>query len=106
VPRDTPGFNVLRRIPMIGGRFTYEIAIEDLPPASIGIVGQSWRRLGAMQKRLSVRRLQMGGCASAWLSARLQMMCDSRHPAQHLRVSCRPPGNREDADAVRIMPAA
>ena len=29
VDKGTPGFNVLRRIPMIGGAYTYEIALED-----------------------------------------------------------------------------
>ena len=29
IDRDTPGFNVLRRIPMLGGEFTYEVALED-----------------------------------------------------------------------------
>jgi acyl-CoA dehydrogenase len=29
VDKGTPGFNVLRRIPMIGGHFTYEVALED-----------------------------------------------------------------------------
>ncbi|MDQ2892683.1 MAG: acyl-CoA dehydrogenase family protein, partial [Pseudomonadota bacterium] len=29
VDRDAPGFNVLRRIPMIGGQATYELALED-----------------------------------------------------------------------------
>src|SRR5262249_58640575 len=29
IDKGTPGFNVLRRIPMIGGHVTYEIALED-----------------------------------------------------------------------------
>src|SRR5579864_6121133 len=29
VDKGTPGFNVLRKIPMIGGHFTYEVALED-----------------------------------------------------------------------------
>ena len=29
VDKGTPGFNVLRRIPMIGGQFTYEVALEN-----------------------------------------------------------------------------
>lgn len=60
VDKGTPGFNILRRIPMIGGVFTYEVAFEDcrLPPeAVLGAEGQGF---APMQKRLSVRRLQMG----------------------------------------------
>jgi len=60
VDRGTPGFNILRRIPMIGGVFTYEIAFEDcrLPPEAV--LGGEGQGFAPMQKRLSVRRLQMG----------------------------------------------
>ncbi|MGE0660348.1 MAG: acyl-CoA dehydrogenase family protein, partial [Reyranellaceae bacterium] len=60
VDRDTPGFNVLRRIPMIGGRFTYEIAIEDCRLPEAALLGREGEGFAPMQKRLSVRRLQMG----------------------------------------------
>ncbi|MBN9537223.1 MAG: acyl-CoA dehydrogenase [Alphaproteobacteria bacterium] len=60
VDKGTPGFNILRRIPMIGGQFTYEIAFEDckLPPEAV--LGGEGQGFAPMQKRLSVRRLQMG----------------------------------------------
>ncbi len=60
VDRGTPGFNVLRRIPMIGGLFTYEIAFEDCHLPAEALLGAEGQGFAPMQGRLAVRRLQMG----------------------------------------------
>jgi len=76
VDRDTPGFNVLRQIPMIGGRFTYEIAIEDCRLPESALLGRVGEGFAPMQKRLSVRRLQMGAWCVGMADRALSMMCD------------------------------
>jgi len=62
VDKGTPGFNVARRIPMISGRYTYEIAIEDLRLPKSAVLGEVGNGFGPMQLRLSTRRVQM----AAW----------------------------------------
>jgi acyl-CoA dehydrogenase len=80
VDRGTPGFNVLRRIPMIGGRFTYEIAIEDCRLPDSALLGRVGEGFGPMQKRLSVRRLQMGAWCVGMADRALALM--SEHATQ------------------------
>jgi acyl-CoA dehydrogenase len=62
VDRDTPGFIVERRIPMIGGTSTYEIVIDNCRIPRGNLLGQLDAGFAPMQLRLSVRRLQM----AAW----------------------------------------
>jgi acyl-CoA dehydrogenase len=62
VDRDTPGFNVLRRIPMLGGAFTYEVALEDCRVPAENLLGVEGQGFAPMQLRLGTRRLQM----AAW----------------------------------------
>jgi len=72
----TPGFNVLRKIPMIGGQFTYEIALEDCRLPEAQLLGREGGGFAPMQVRLSTRRLQMA-CWSIGISQRaLDMMCE------------------------------
>ncbi|KCZ83803.1 acyl-CoA dehydrogenase family protein, partial [Hyphomonas jannaschiana] len=52
VDRDTPGFNVLRRIPMLGGEFTYEVALEDCRVPGWKLLGEEGQGFGPMQVRL------------------------------------------------------
>ena len=40
VDKGTPGFNVLRRIPMVGGAATYEVALEDCRVEGWKLLGQ------------------------------------------------------------------
>ena len=72
VEKGTPGFNVLRRIPMIGGRNTFEIAIEDLLLPQEQLLGEEGHGYAPMQLRLSTRRVQMG----AWCVGRAQRALD------------------------------
>src|SRR5205814_2469897 len=64
IDKGTPGFNVLRRIPMIGGAVTYEVALEDLRVPGWKLLGQEGNGFGPMQGRLGTRRLEM----AAWPS--------------------------------------
>ena len=59
VDKGTPGFNVLRRIPMLGGQFTYEVALENCRVPAANLLGVEGQGFAPMQVRLSTRRLQM-----------------------------------------------
>jgi len=72
VDKGTPGFNVLRRIPMLGGHFTYEIALEDLRLPHTAMLGEEGKGFAPMQERLSIRRVQM----AAWCTGRAQRALD------------------------------
>jgi acyl-CoA dehydrogenase len=76
VDRDTPGFNVLRRIPMIGGQFTYEIALEDCRIPAANLLGREGEGFAPMQLRLSTRRLQMAAWCIGMASRALEMMIE------------------------------
>jgi alkylation response protein AidB-like acyl-CoA dehydrogenase len=72
VDKGTPGFNVLRRIPMLGGHYTYELALEDLRVPNTAMLGEEGKGFAPMQERLSVRRVQM----AAWCIGRAQRALD------------------------------
>jgi acyl-CoA dehydrogenase len=75
VDKGTPGFNVLRRIPMIGGHFTYEVALEDCRVPASKLLGNEGQGFAPMQIRLSTRRLEMA-CTCIGIAQRaLDMMC-------------------------------
>jgi len=76
IDKGTPGFNVLRKIPMIGGHFTYEVALEDCRIPASKLLGKEGQGFGPMQIRLSTRRLEMA-CTSIGIAQRaLDMMCE------------------------------
>ncbi len=76
VDQGTPGFNVLRRIPMIGGHFTYEVALEDCRVPASKLLGKEGQGFAPMQIRLSTRRLEMA-CTCIGIAQRaLEMMCE------------------------------
>ena len=60
VDKGTRGFNILRKIPMIGGAFTYEVALEDCRLPGAKLLGKEGHGFAPMQVRLSTRRLEMG----------------------------------------------
>ena len=72
VDRDTPGFKVLRRIPMLGGEFTYEVVLEDCRVAGWKLLGVEGQGFGPMQVRLSTRRMEM----AAWCIGAAQRALD------------------------------
>jgi acyl-CoA dehydrogenase len=76
VDKGTPGFNVLRRIPMIGGASTYEVALENCRIEGWKLLGTLGSGFAPMQVRLSTRRIEMA-CWSIGMAQRaLDMLCD------------------------------
>lgn len=76
VDRGTPGFTVSRPVPMLGGRFTYEIVLEDCRIPASALLGEEGKGFGPMQRRLSIRRLQMGAWCVGMAERALEMMTE------------------------------
>jgi acyl-CoA dehydrogenase len=76
VDKGTPGFNVLRRIPMIGGSYTYEIALEDCRVEGWKLLGTEGNGFAPMQLRLGTRRIQMAAWSVGMAQRALDMIVD------------------------------
>ena len=76
VDKGTPGFNVLRRIPMIAGHITYEVALEDCRVPDSKLLGKEGQGFAPMQVRLSTKRLEMSCNCIGVAQRALDMMCD------------------------------
>ena len=76
VDKGTPGFNVLRRIPMIGGAATYEVALEDCRVEGWKLLGKEGAGFAPMQIRLGTRRLQMAAWSIGMAQRALDMICE------------------------------
>jgi alkylation response protein AidB-like acyl-CoA dehydrogenase len=76
VDKDTPGFNVLRRIPMLGGAYTYELTFEDLRLPASQLLGRESYGFAPMQQRLSSRRVQMAAWCTGMAQRALDMMIE------------------------------
>jgi acyl-CoA dehydrogenase len=76
VDKGTPGFNVLRRIPMVGGTYTYEIALEDCRVEGWKLLGQEGAGFAPMQLRLSTRRIQMAAWSVGMAQRALDMIVE------------------------------
>jgi alkylation response protein AidB-like acyl-CoA dehydrogenase len=76
VDRDTPGFNVLRKIPMIDGSATYEIALEDCRVPGWKLLGARGQGFAPMQVRLGTRRIEMASWSIGMAQRALDMMID------------------------------
>lgn len=76
VDKGTPGFNVLRRIPMIGGAATYEIALEDCRVEGWKLLGQEGAGFAPMQLRLGTRRIEMASWSIGMAQRALDMICE------------------------------
>ena len=76
VDRDTPGFNVLRRIPMLGGEYTYEVALEDCRVEGWKLLGEEGSGFGPMQVRLGTRRMEMAAWSIGAAQRALDMMTE------------------------------
>lgn len=59
VDRDAPGLSVARKIPMLGGNTTFELALEDCQLPIEALLGDEGQGFAPMQLRLSTRRLEM-----------------------------------------------
>ena len=76
VDKGTPGFNVLRRIPMIGGGATYEIALEDCRVEGWKLLGTEGQGFAPMQVRLGARRIEMAAWSIGMAQRALEMMLE------------------------------
>ena len=76
VDRDTPGFDVLRRIPMIGGQSTYEITLDDCRVPGWKLLGEEGAGFAPMQLRLGTRRIEMASWSIGMATRALDMLVD------------------------------
>jgi len=76
VERGTPGFEVAREIPIIGGNRTYEVVFEDCRIPRSQLLGESGQGFAPMQLRLTVRRLQMGAWCIGMAGRALAMLVE------------------------------
>lgn len=76
VDRDAPGFHVLRKIPMIGGAATYEIALEDCRVEGWKLLGTEGNGFAPMQLRLGTRRIEMASWSIGMAQRALDMMVE------------------------------
>jgi acyl-CoA dehydrogenase len=76
VDKGTPGFNVLRRIPMLGGQYTYEVALEDCRVAGWKLLGQEGQGFAPMQTRLGTRRIQMAAWSIGMAQRAMEMVIE------------------------------
>lgn len=83
VDRDTPGFIVERKIPMIGGTKTYEILLDNCRLHKNQLLGEINKGFAPMQLRLSVRRLQM----AAWCIGKARRAVDMMVQQAQQRVT-------------------
>ncbi|MEY4976347.1 MAG: Acyl-CoA dehydrogenase [Pseudomonadota bacterium] len=75
VDRDTPGFVIERRIPMLGGHVTHELVLDQCRVPHTQMLGAEGQGFGIMQSRLSTRRLQMGAWCVGRAQRALDMLC-------------------------------
>lgn len=76
VDKGTPGLNVLRRIPMLGGAYTYELVFEDMRLPGSKLLGREGYGFAPMQQRLSSRRVQMAAWCTGMAQRALDMMIE------------------------------
>ncbi len=76
VDKGTPGFNVLRRIPMIAGAFTYEVLLEDCRVEGWKLLGVEGQGFAPMQLRLGTRRLEMAAWSIGMAQRALDMIVE------------------------------
>ncbi|MBV9331187.1 MAG: acyl-CoA dehydrogenase family protein, partial [Alphaproteobacteria bacterium] len=76
VDKGTKGFNVLRRIPMIGGASTFEVEIEDCRVEGWKLLGKEGAGFAPMQIRLGTRRLEMAAWSIGMAQRALDMICE------------------------------
>ncbi len=76
VDKGTPGFNIQRRIPMLGGQASYEIALEDCRVPGWKLLGREGDGFGPMQVRLSTRRIEMASWSIGMAQRALDMLIE------------------------------
>ena len=73
---DHPGFSIERQIPMIAGARTYELVFDDVRIPEDQVLGEVGNGFAPMQKRLTIRRLEMGAMGVGMAERALKMMCE------------------------------
>lgn len=76
VDNNSPGFNVIRKIPMIGGGATYEIALDDCHVPSWKLLGTEGNGFAPMQLRLGTRRIEMASWSIGMAQRALDMIIE------------------------------
>jgi acyl-CoA dehydrogenase len=76
VDKGTPGYNVLRKIPMIGGVSTYEVALEDCRVEGWKLLGKEGQGFAPMQIRLGTRRIQIAAWSCGMAQRALDMLVE------------------------------
>ena len=76
IDKGTPGYKILRKIQMLAGMFTYEVALEDCRLVGSQLLGKEGDGFGPMQVRLSTRRLEMACNCIGMAQRALDMMCE------------------------------
>ncbi len=76
VDRHTPGFTVLRRIPMLGGEYTYEVALDECRVPGWKLLGTEGQGFAPMQLRLGTRRMEMAAWCIGGAGRALAMIAD------------------------------
>jgi len=76
VDKGSPGFNVVRPIPMVGGAVTYEVVLEDLRVPGWKLLGTEGNGFAPMQTRLSTRRIQMAAWSVGMAQRALEMILE------------------------------
>jgi len=76
VDKGTPGFNVVRAIPMVGGAVTYEVLLEDCQVEGWKLLGTEGQGFAPMQLRLGTRRVEMAAWSIGMAQRALDMICD------------------------------
>lgn len=74
--KGTPGFAIEREIPMLGGVRTYELTLDNVRLNKSQVLGAVGQGFAPMQKRLTIRRLEMGAMAIGMAERALKMMCE------------------------------
>lgn len=75
VDKGTPGMEIAREIPMLGGHRTYEVAFDNCRLPESQVLGEIGKGFQPMQLRLTVRRLQIGAWCVGIARRALEMMC-------------------------------
>ena len=76
VDKDTPGFEVVRPIPVIGADTLYEVVLEDARVPAWKVLGKEGQGFAPMQLRLGTRRAEMAANAIGMAQRAMEMMID------------------------------
>jgi len=76
VDKGTPGFNPVRRIPMLGGHYTYEVLLEDCRVPGWKLLGAEGAGFAPMQVRLGTRRMEMAAWSIGMAQRALDMIIE------------------------------